>query len=65
MIIMALKFVLHNLRVDQLWAVERLSGENHPPLIVVFTLAKNNYERWEKIQKLSFFPTAQSRFKLG
>ena len=51
--------------VGRLWAVERLSSENHPLLIVVFTLAKNNYERWEKIQKLSFFPTAQSRFKLG
>ena len=64
-----LNFFLHSAGlfsgVDRLWAVERLSGENHPPLIVVFTLGKNHYEQWEKIQKLSFFPTAQSRFKLG
>ena len=44
---------------------ERLSGENPSPLRVVFTLGKNNYERWEKIQKWSFHPTAQSRFKPG
>ena len=27
---------------------EWLSGENHSPLKVVFTLGKINYEQWEK-----------------
>ena len=56
---------MQTIGVDRLWAVERLSSENLSPLKVVFILGKNNYERWEKNQKWSFYPTAQSRFKPG
>ena len=46
-------------RVRQLWAVEWLSDENHPPLIVVFTLLDE--KKLKNLPKTGFKPTT---FKL-
>ena len=46
-------------RVRQLWAVEWLSNENHPPLIVVFTLLDE--KKLKNLPKTGFEPAT---FKL-
>ena len=37
---------------------ERLSGEIHLPLILIFAECKHQYEQWGKLKKFHFFPSA-------